>query len=132
MKVLLVDDDIDLVDLLTYSLRRAGYGVVSALDGEQAHQSWEAERPDLVLLDGTLPQLDGFEVCRRIRQQARTPIILLTERSAEVDVVGGLEAGADDYVPKPFSAKQLLARMRCAGFVRSGPAISTPLARRPE
>src|SRR3981081_534789 len=106
MKVLLVDDDIDLVDLLTYALRRAGYNVVSALDGEQALRSWQVERPDLVLLDGMLPRLDGFEVCRRIRQQGRTPISLLTERSAEVDVVGGLEAGADDYVPKPFSPKQ--------------------------
>ncbi len=112
MKVLLVDDDIDLVDLLTYALRRAGYAVVTALDGEQALQTWEAERPDMVLLDGVLPRLDGFEVCRRIRQQARTPIILLTERYAEVEVVGGLEAGADDYVSKPFSAKQLLARMQ--------------------
>jgi DNA-binding response OmpR family regulator len=112
MKVLLVDDDIDLVDLLAYALRRAGYTVVVAVDGDQALQCWEAERPDLVLLDGVLPRLDGFEVCQRIRQQARTPIILLTERSFEADILHGLDAGADDYMSKPFSVKQLLARIQ--------------------
>jgi DNA-binding response OmpR family regulator len=86
--------------------------VSTAKDGEQALQRWEAERPDLVLLDGNLPKLDGFEVCRRIRHQARTPIIMLTARDEEADVVRGLQLGADDYVTKPFSTKQLTARMR--------------------
>jgi DNA-binding response OmpR family regulator len=111
MRVLLVDDDADLVDLLAYALRRAGHSVTTALDGEQALIAWKLENPDLLLLDGVLPRMDGFEVCRRIRQQADTPIILLTERKSEADVVGGLEAGADDYVSKPFSTRQLLARV---------------------
>ena len=110
--VLLVDDDNDLVDVLKHALQRRGFRVVTALDGEAALQSWEAEQPDLVLLDGKLPHMDGFEVCRHIRRrEARTAIILLTERSAETHVLEGFEAGADDYVPKPFSIKQLLARI---------------------
>jgi two-component system response regulator VicR len=112
MKVLLVDDDTDLVDLLGYALRRVGYTVVTAFDGETALQTCEQEHPDLVLLDRVLPNLDGFEVCRRIRKQMHTPVILLTEHAAETDIIGGLDAGADDYVPKPFSARQLLARMQ--------------------
>src|SRR5205814_5166195 len=78
MKVLLVDDDVDLLDLLSYALRRAGYAVVVAPDGEQAIRKWQAEHPDLVLLDIVLPRICGFEVCRRIRRQGRTPVILLT------------------------------------------------------
>jgi DNA-binding response OmpR family regulator len=111
VKVLLVDDDADLVDLMGYALRREGYTVLTALDGQQALQRWETERPDLVLLDGTLPKVDGFEVCRRIRHASETPIIMLTARDQEADVVRGLKLGADDYVTKPFSAKQLAARM---------------------
>ena len=111
-KVLLVDADADLLDVLGYALRRRGYSVATAPNGEQGLRSWQTERPDLVLLEGNLPHVDGFEVCRRIREQeARTPIILLTERSAESQVLEGFDAGADDYVPKPFSLKQLLARM---------------------
>ena len=110
--VLLVEDDPDLVDVLQYALRGQGYSVVTAFDGEQGLQSWATEHPDLVLLDGKLPKVDGFDVCRRIREQAaRTPIILLTERSAEAQVLAGFDAGADDYMPKPFSIKQLLARV---------------------
>ena len=112
MKVLLVDDDAELVDLLAYALRREGYTVLTALDGEQALQRWEAERPDLVLLDGILPKVDGFEVCRRIRHASATPVIMLTARDAEADVLRGLQVGADDYVTKPFSARVLVARMR--------------------
>jgi DNA-binding response OmpR family regulator len=117
-RVLLVDDDRDLVDLLGFSLRRAGYTLLTAFDGAQAVGVWEAEVPDLLLLDGRLPGLDGFDVCRRIRAtQARKPetrgaIIFLTERTANSDVVDGLDAGADDYVSKPFSFSQLLARMQ--------------------
>src|SRR5918912_1485407 len=112
MKVLLVDDDNDLLDLLHYALRREGYQVVTASDGAQGLARWRAEQPDLVLLDGNLPKLDGFEVCRQIRHEATTPVIMLTARGEEADVVRGLQLGADDYVTKPFSAKQLVARMQ--------------------
>jgi DNA-binding response OmpR family regulator len=112
MKVLLVDDDVDLLDLTTYALRREGYTVLSAIDGQQALHRWEAERPDIVLLDVTLPKLNGFEVCRRVRHESETPVILLTGRSQEEEVVRGFQSGADDYVIKPFSAKQLTMRMK--------------------
>jgi DNA-binding response OmpR family regulator len=111
MKVLLVEDDLALADLLNYALRRNGYTVLAASDGVEGLQRWEAEQPDLVLLDVTLPKLDGFEVCRRIRQAGGTPIILLTAHDDEADIVRGLELGADDYVTKPFSVRQLRARM---------------------
>jgi len=112
MKVLVVDDDIDLLDLMTYALRREGYNVLAAVDGQQALQRWESENPDIVLLDGNLPKIDGFEVCRRIRHESKTPIIMLTARDEEPDRVAGLEIGADDYVPKPFSPRELLARVK--------------------
>jgi DNA-binding response OmpR family regulator len=112
VKVLLVDDDADLLDLMHYALRREGYTVLTALDGQQALQRWEAERPDLVLLDGNLPKVDGFEVCRRIRHDSETPVIMLTARDEEADVLRGLQLGADDYVTKPFSARVLAARMK--------------------
>src|SRR5712691_3218705 len=112
MKVLVVDDDVDLLDLMTYALRREGYNVLAAVDGQQALQRWESENPDIVLLDGNLPKIDGFEVCRRIRHESKTPIIMLTARDEEEDILRGLQIGADDYVTKPFSAKQLTARMK--------------------
>ncbi len=109
--VLLVDDDADLRDLLARALGRAGYRVTTAADGRQALAQWRAEHPDLVLLDGNLPGIDGFEVCRQIRQKSDTPVILLTGRGEEAQVVQGLQVGADDYVTKPFSPRQLVARM---------------------
>ena len=112
MKVLLVDDDVDLSDLMTYALRKEGYSVLTAIDGQQALDRWEAENPDIVLLDGNLPRLDGFEVCRRIRHKGKTPVIMLNARDEEKDILYGLQVGADDYVTKPFSAKQLTARMQ--------------------
>src|SRR3954449_3352339 len=112
MKVLVVEDDADLLDLLVYALRREGYTVRTAADGAQALRLYEATEPDLVLLDVNLPKLNGFEVCRRMRQAAETPIIMLTARDEEEDVLRGLQLGADDYVTKPFSPKQLLARMQ--------------------
>ena len=111
MKVLVADDDVDLVDLMSYALRREGYTVLSAVDGQQALSRWQSDRPDIVLLDGAMPKMDGFEVCRRIRHESKTPVIMLTARSEEDDVIRGLQVGADDYVTKPFSAKQLVARM---------------------
>ena len=112
MKVLFADDDADLLDVTTYALRRDGFEVLAAADGQRALDRWAAERPDLVLLDVTMPRLNGLEVCRRIRQASDTPIILLTAHAAEEDIVRGLQLGADDYVTKPFGAKQLVARMR--------------------
>src|SRR5262245_43389135 len=112
MKVLVVDDDVDLLNLMTYALRREGYEVLAAVDGQQALSRWETEQPDIVLLDGRLPRIDGFEVCRRIRHESTTPVIMLTVRDEEADIVRGLQLGADDYMTKPFSARQLLARMK--------------------
>lgn len=112
MKVLIVDNDTDLLDLLCYALRREGYTVVTAIDGKQALRRFETERPDIVLLDIKLPKFNGFEVCRRIRQDAEIPLIMLTSCTDEEDVVRGLQLGADDYVTKPFSVKQLVNRMK--------------------
>ncbi len=110
MKALIVDDDLALVDVIDFTLRRAGFTTVFAHDGATALSRWEAEAPDLIILDWNLPKLNGLEVCRRIRAQADTPIIILSVRSAEDDVVKGLELGADDYIIKPFSPRQLVAR----------------------
>jgi len=112
LKILIVDDDIDLLDLTSYALRREGYSVAAAVDGAQALQRWEHEKPDLVLLDANLPKLNGFEVCRRIRHESDTPVIMLTARDEDEEIIRGLQLGADDYVTKPFSAKQLAARIR--------------------
>jgi DNA-binding response OmpR family regulator len=111
MKVLLAEDDSDLLDLLTYALRREGYTVLSAMDGSQALKRWEAEPPDIVLLDANLPKTDGYEVCRRIRHDGKVPVIMLTARDEEEDILRGFRLGADDYITKPFSARQLIARM---------------------
>jgi DNA-binding response OmpR family regulator len=112
MKVLVADDDVDLLDITTYALRREGYRVVAAVDGKQALQRWEEESPNLVLLELNLPKLDGLEVCRQIRRVSETPVILLSSRMGEEDVVRGFQSGADDFVAKPFSVRQLHARMQ--------------------
>jgi DNA-binding response OmpR family regulator len=112
MKILIVEDDLSLSDVLAFTLRRAGYDVVTAYDGVTALALWETEKPHLVVLDLNLPRLDGLAVCRRIRSQAQTPIIILSVRSGDEAVVKGLELGADDYVVKPFSPNQLVARIR--------------------
>ena len=119
MKILVVDDDPDLRDLIGYTLRRDGYFVIESEDGIAALLMADVERPDLVLLDVNLPRLDGFEVCRRLRAQSRVPILMLTVRGDEADVVRGLDLGADDYLTKPFSPRTLLARIR-ALLRRSG------------
>ncbi len=110
MKVLVVDDDRVLADLVAFTLRREGFEVIQAHDGEAALRRWADDRPGLLVLDVNLPKVDGFTVCRRIRQQADTPIILLTVRGEEDDIVRGLKLGADDYIAKPFSPRQLVAR----------------------
>ena len=112
MKVLAVDDDMELLGLIGFALRQAGYLVIEAADGRAALAAFEREQPDLVLLDVNLPVIGGFEVCRRIREQASTPIMMLTVRNSEEDQVAGLDGGADDYLTKPFSPRTLLARVR--------------------
>src|SRR5688500_1424453 len=99
---------------MTYALRREGYTVIAAIDGQQALERLEADHPDIVLLDANLPKINGFEVCRRIRhdQDSQTPVIMMTARNKDEEVVHGLNIGADDYVTKPFSVKQLTARMK--------------------
>jgi two-component system response regulator VicR len=113
-KVLVVDDERLIVDSVKYGLQKEGYAVVSAFDGDQAVALALEENPDLVLLDIQLPKKDGWAVCRAIRTTSRVPIIMLTARGEEADKVLGLELGADDYLVKPFSMRELLARVRAA------------------
>lgn len=116
MKALVVDDDRVLSDLVAFTLRREGFQVIQAYDGQSALQRWEQEQPDILMLDvnlpKTVPKLDGFAVCRIIREQSDIPIILLTVREDEEDIVYGLKIGADDYILKPFSPRQLVARVQ--------------------
>ena|SRR5215216_1338950 len=116
MKVLVVDDDRVLADLVSFTLRRAGYEVVIAGDAGSALRRWTEDQPDFIVLDVNLPGTadlqDGFAICRRIRTESDVPIILLTVRGEEKDIVYGLEAGADDYILKPFSPRQLVARIQ--------------------
>ncbi|HEY3229161.1 MAG TPA: response regulator transcription factor [Roseiflexaceae bacterium] len=112
MKILVVDDDVELLGLIGFALRQAGYLAITAAQGGEALELFEREQPDLVILDVNLPVLNGFEVCRRIRAEATTPIMMLTARSSEEDQVQGLDGGADDYLTKPFSPRTLLARVR--------------------
>jgi two-component system response regulator RegX3 len=113
-KILVVDDERLIVDSVKYGLQKEGYSVVVAYDGEQAIAQARAEKPDLVVLDIQLPKKDGWAVCREIRLDSRAPIIMLTARNDEADKVLGLELGADDYLVKPFSLRELLARVRAA------------------
>jgi two-component system, OmpR family, response regulator RegX3 len=111
-KVLVVDDEESLLEAVRYALSREGFDVTVARDGGEAVRLFEAERPDLLVLDLMLPVMNGWDVCRRVRASSRVPIIMLTARDAEVDRVVGLEMGADDYVTKPFSVRELVARVR--------------------
>lgn len=111
-KILVVDDEPQIVDLLRSYLTREGFDVDAAADGQVALAAFSRLRPDLVILDLMLPQLDGREVCRRIREVAHTPIIMLTARDEETDKLVGLELGADDYITKPFSPREVVARVR--------------------
>ncbi|MDM8519220.1 response regulator transcription factor [Anaerolineales bacterium HSG6] len=110
--ILLVEDDILIVDSLMYSLQKEHFQVITTGDGLEAITLAEQKQPDLILLDIMLPTLDGWEVCRQIRQTSVVPIIMLTAKGDEFDRVLGLEIGADDYLPKPFSFRELLARIR--------------------
>lgn len=112
MKVLLVDDDADLLDVTAYALRREGFNVILAGDGPHALRRWQADAPDVVVLDVGLPRMSGFEVCHQIRQNSSTPVILLTALTEEQHIVQGFRLGADDYVTKPFSPRQLTMRIQ--------------------
>jgi two-component system response regulator VicR len=111
-RILVVDDEPAIVDMLAYNLKRANYEVLIARDGEEALSQAQSGRPDLVILDLMLPRLDGLEVCRVLRRERDVPIIMLTARDSEVDRVVGLELGADDYVVKPFSVRELMVRVK--------------------
>jgi len=145
-RVLVVDDEATLVDTIRYNLRREGYDVQAAHDGNEALRLAKATTPDLVLLDLMLPGLDGLEVCRQLRRDSTVPILMLTAKDDEIDKIVGLEVGADDYMTKPFSMRELLARVRAmlrrsrmqqqapvedgAQSVQSGDLEADPLQRR--
>lgn len=121
-KVLVVDDEKNIVDIIKFNLKKEGYEVVTAADGEEAVAKNKEENPDLILLDIMMPKMDGYEACKKIRETSATPIIMLTARAEEVDKVLGLEIGADDYVTKPFSVRELMARVK-ANLRRQAPAV---------
>lgn len=123
--ILLIEDDVTLAETLRFNMEREGYSVFSAMDGIQGLELARRESPDLLILDVMLPRLDGFSVCRILRQESDIPIIMLTARQDEVDRIAGLELGADDYVSKPFSLGELLARVR-AILRRSERRTATP------
>src|SRR5271157_4769955 len=110
--ILVVEDDPNILEALKYNLGREGYDTLTAVDGAQAIEAARASKPDLIILDIMLPKMSGFEVCRIIRKEMDVPIIMLTARDDEIDKVTGLDLGADDYMTKPFSMRELLARVR--------------------
>jgi len=112
MKVLVVDDELPIVEAVAYNLRKEGYQALMASDADQCMEIARAKRPDLIILDVMLPSASGFDVCRLLRKQSAVPIIMLTARAEETDRVVGLELGADDYITKPFSMRELMARVK--------------------
>ncbi len=133
-RVLIVDDERKIVQGLAGYFRQAGYDILTAYDGQQALDVARREQPDLIVLDLMLPELDGMEVCRRLRTSSAVPILMLTARVEETDMLIGLEVGADDYITKPFSPREVLARARAllrrssgalvpADVVRGGPVV---------
>jgi two-component system, OmpR family, response regulator MtrA len=141
-RILLVEDDASIREITALGLRGAGFQVDTSADGADGLDRWRRDRPDLVLLDVMLPRLDGLEVLRAIRREATTPVVMLTARADTIDVVVGLESGADDYVRKPFELPELVARVRAAlrrrgadagdasdGLVRLGPLGIDPAGR---
>jgi two-component system OmpR family response regulator len=111
-KILIVDDDKNLLEVLKYNLLNDGYAVITAEDGAMALEMARREKPDLIILDIMLPGLDGIEVCRILRKETDVPILMLTAKTQEIDKVVGLEIGADDYMTKPFSLRELISRLR--------------------
>src|SRR2546423_12896245 len=130
-RILLVDDEQSVQKLLSYPLRKEGYEVVPAMDGEEALERCRGQSFDLIVLDVMLPKLDGFDVCRQIRAQSSVPIIMLTAKAEEFDKVLGLELGADDYITKPFSMREFRSRvkavLRRSDFMRNGGRDAEPL-----
>jgi two-component system OmpR family response regulator len=130
-KILIVEDDVNLLETIKYNLRKEGYDVVTAGDGERALEVARKEKPDLLILDIMLPKLNGFEVCRILRKEMTVPILMLTAKADETDKIVGLEIGADDYMTKPFSMRELMARARAMlrrakmteGTVAASPAL---------
>ncbi|MTI66279.1 MAG: response regulator transcription factor [Firmicutes bacterium] len=122
-KILVVDDEKPIADILKYNLEKEGYEIVTAFDGEEAVTKAYDSNPDLLLLDVMLPKKDGFQVLREIRQSLQTPVLMLTAKEEEVDKVLGLELGADDYITKPFSMRELVARVKAN--IRRGEISST-------
>lgn len=110
--ILIVDDEKPISDIIAFNLENEGYAISKAFDGEEAIEQFEKVQPDLVILDLMLPKMDGLEVCREIRKTSAVPIIMLTAKDSEIDKVLGLELGADDYVTKPFSNRELIARVK--------------------
>jgi two-component system OmpR family response regulator len=110
--ILIVEDDVNLLETFKYNLHKEGYTIVTAVDGEQAIEIARREKPDLIILDIMLPKVNGFEVCRILRKEMTVPILMLTAKVDETDKIVGLEIGADDYMTKPFSMRELLARVR--------------------
>lgn len=112
ISILLVDDEESIVDALSLGLRREGFKVTAAYDGHEALAKFDAARPDVVLLDVLLPKMSGIDVCREIRKRSRVPILMVSAKGSEIDMVVGLEVGADDYVTKPYRLRELVARIR--------------------
>ena len=128
--VLIVDDEKAIVDILDYNLKKEGYDTLRAYDGAEGLRAIRADNPDLVLLDVMLPEMDGFEVCRTVRGEGNSvPIIMITAREEETDKVFGLENGADDYITKPFSMRELLARVKANMRRTVSAAPAAPTAR---
>ena len=124
--VLVVDDEQNIVNITAFNLKKEGYEVLTAGDGEEAVEIVEKHQPDLILLDIMMPKMDGYEACRKIREKYNIPIIMLTARAEELDKVLGLEMGADDYVTKPFGTRELIARVKAnlrRSVVKNEPAV---------
>ncbi len=111
-RILIIDDEKPIVDILTYNLQKEGYEIIDAFDGELGYERAMVDNPDLILLDVMLPKMDGLTVCRKIRETSSVPIIMLTAKEDVVDKIIGLEIGADDYITKPYSTRELIARIK--------------------
>lgn len=129
MKVLIVDDEVPIVEAVAYNLRKEGFEVLTANDADECLSQFRSGQPDLVILDVMLPSASGFDVCRLLRKQSNVPIIMLTARTEETDKVVGLELGADDYVVKPFSTRELIARVKT--ILRRTGHVSEPIVEKP-